>query len=118
VERVFANARTLMFPALRRPGRLAALPSILKYVLKKVFEWVFGLREGEVRIGDDDIVTNSVEDEWGCLGTKKRFRMLKKHKSKPLWETRENKLVDKIAEVALQTGKATGDLVENMEVSK
>lgn len=101
-----------MFPALRRPGGLAALPSILKYVLK------FGLREGEVRIGDDDIVTNSVEDEWGCLGTRKRFRMLKKHKSKPLWETRENKLVDKIAEVSLQTGKMTGDLVENMEVSK
>ena len=54
-----------------------------------------------MRIGDDDIVTNSVEDEWSCLGTRKRFRMLKKHKSKPLWETRENKLVDKIAEVSL-----------------
>lgn len=97
---------------------LAVLPPVLKYVLKRVFEWAFGLREGEVRIGDDDIVTNGVEDEWGCLVTRKRFRMLKKHKSKPLWETRENKLVDKIAEVSLPTGKTMGDLVENMEASK
>ena len=73
MEWVFANARTLMFPALWRSGGFAALPSILKYVLKRVFEWVFGLREGGVRIGDDDIVTNGVEDEWGCLGTRRDF---------------------------------------------
>ena len=54
----------------------------------------------------------------GLLGNEKRFRMLKKHKSKLLWETRVNKLVDKIAEVSLQTRKTMGDLVENMEVSK
>lgn len=35
----------------------------------------------------------------GLLGNEKGFRMLKKDKSKALWETRENKLVDKIAEV-------------------
>lgn len=52
----------------------AALPSILKYVLKRVFEWAFGLAlEGEMRIGDDDRVTNGVEDEWGCLGTRRDF---------------------------------------------
>ena len=49
------------------------MPSILKYVLKRAFEWAFGLREGEMRIGDDDIVTNGVEDEWGCLGTRRDF---------------------------------------------
>ena len=49
------------------------MPSILKYVLKRVFEWAFGLREGEVRIGDDDIVTNGVEDGWGCLGMRRDF---------------------------------------------
>jgi hypothetical protein len=52
----------------------------------------------------------------GLLGNEKRFRMLKKHKSETLWETRENKLVDKIVEVSLQTGKSMGDLVENVEV--